>query len=790
MLEGIILNLRAEAIVVLDPFQTKAVWRQCRADEAAVAGGERLINTRNVQTTATQFHQRAGHDAHLVVQEAVTMNDEMHFIIMLLNIALIDIAHGTRPAVLGLGEADEVVLTDQFRGAFAHRFEVEWFVEAVIDDVTLIQRPARRVPDAVAVLLVDHIGNARKVFRAFNHQHFHIIRQSAVERHGHAIDRKCRFAIKRGDLPACVDTRIRARSADQPHILPYGATDDVFHHILHRPQPLAFFHLLLLPAVIKRSVVGDDHAMSWRRAVDVGQFGLFLRITIDILRRVGQLVRQRRERVRSAAAALLVPIALVCAVCIDCVVRVLHSGGSVTGMIDTMVHPGRASLAQCMRQSIRPNDRPITHSGGLNDVPQGAGGSCMLLSSLDKVSPGEVVAAAVLHPQRPEVELIRPGVTLEAPMIKRLEQMGIGRVWIRHDAMQDMDSIGLGELSESRVATFHKLRDDFSNMSNQTISSASVAEYRQAVIDLTCSLIGNKRYAGLTDQLFSAEDELFSHCSNVAYLSLLVGLQLEEYIVKNRSRLSVDEARDVTTLGIGAMLHDIGKVALSEEARAFDIMQFDAIAKELDPDDEDPTPAGYKEHPEMGYKMLRIARAPASSTQIVLCHHQRFDGRGFPDMARVTDGRRLGAQKGEGIHIFCRIVAVADTLDHLLRLFKQRGKPPIAAMHTLMHNRFDGWFDPVVVRRVLSHVPPFPVGSEVTLNTGSSAAVIAPNTQSPCRPVVRLLADGDRDERGEYPVIDLAKHPEIQVAQWTGMDVTKYQYELSGVNPQRRKKSA
>lgn len=185
--------------------------------------------------------------------------------------------------------------------------------------------------------------------------------------------------------------------------------------------------------------------------------------------------------------------------------------------------------------------------------------------------------------------------------------------------------------------------------------------------------------------------------------------------------------------------------------------------------------------------LLRGSRAPASATQVVLNHHQRFDGTGGPDMEEVTEGRQKGAQSGRQIHIFARIVAAANVLDNLLREADGSKRPPVAALHDLGGERFKGWFDPVVREVMMRRFPPFRMGSHVVLSDGRDAAVVSPSAWQPCRPAVRLLAESSRDEQGRHPTIALEKaSPQLHIAQCAGVDVTPWLFTL----PDRRRGSA
>jgi HD-GYP domain-containing protein (c-di-GMP phosphodiesterase class II) len=281
---------------------------------------------------------------------------------------------------------------------------------------------------------------------------------------------------------------------------------------------------------------------------------------------------------------------------------------------------------------------------------------------------------------------------------------------------------------------------------------------------MVCLLIGDGKYASMSDALFGSAG-LAGHSTNVAYLSILIGLELQVYIIKERPRLAAVHANDMGLLGLAGMLHDIGKTQ-------------GAPVEHHEVHGGDGHPEGYDQHTLLGYHMLRSGRASASVTQVALNHHQRFDGTGWPDMALVTGHRRQGAQAGHDIHVFGRIVGAANVLDNLLRTAAGGRVPPVAALHAFASGRFDGWFDPVVRRAALRRVPPFAVGSEVVLSDGRRAIVVAPNLVSPCRPTVRVREPGARTPDSPDPTLELQQRPELSITHFLGIDVAKWLYTV------------
>ncbi|MBX2851614.1 MAG: HD domain-containing protein [Phycisphaeraceae bacterium] len=408
----------------------------------------------------------------------------------------------------------------------------------------------------------------------------------------------------------------------------------------------------------------------------------------------------------------------------------------------------------------------------------------MLLCGIDDIQPGMAIAAAVMHPDRPETELVKPGYLLDARLIGRLKDFGVERIWIEHDATADLDKhIKIGK-SPGHQAMVETLKNSIQDAATKTISAADVLSYRQAVMDMVCELMGSPALAALAERMNRSNDgEMLRHGANVAYLSILIGLQMETYIIEQRPKLSAENAKDLTAMGIGAMLHDVGKIAeVNKTAQQMNALIEHRLMQGESGEDtaEDGTPwmsaqDAYRNHTLIGYRLLEKANAPASARQIVLTHHQRWDGGGFPEMEQVTRGRQQGTQSEEQIHIFSRIVCAADLLDHLLHDASESGRPTIAALKAFRGSEFASWMDPVIRDAVLRTVPPFAVGSHVKLSDGRSAAVIAPNELQPCRPVLRELED-DRGEAAEP--ITLSEHPDLSITHLLGEPIENYLFKL------------
>ena len=197
-------------------------------------------------------------------------------------------------------------------------------------------------------------------------------------------------------------------------------------------------------------------------------------------------------------------------------------------------------------------------------------------------------------------------------------------------------------------------------------------------------------------------------------------------------------------LGLGLVLHDVGKLTIPHEilhkpgaltSREWEIM---------------------KTHPRAGRELLADAPISPLALSIVLRHHERWNGTGYPDRLR-----------GEEIHEMSRIAAVADVYDAVT---SERVYAPAQPAHAGVRVIRDGSgtaFDPDVVEAFVRLVAPFPPGTEVQLDDGRRAIVVSVPTADLNRPLVRVVFGS-----GAPYEIDLLHTPELAIAGWELTRVT------------------
>jgi HD-GYP domain-containing protein (c-di-GMP phosphodiesterase class II) len=341
--------------------------------------------------------------------------------------------------------------------------------------------------------------------------------------------------------------------------------------------------------------------------------------------------------------------------------------------------------------------------------------------------------------------------------------MGILEVWIRHRDLEFLEEIIDEELGDRQRDVYMQVRRSFEAVMQGGAAEVDVAHFERSVGDLFHFLKSSAQSDVLLQKLDAFDNYLMSHSANMCYLALLLGMKLERYLIDQRRLKSARDAKSLVQLGLGCLLHDVGKMRVPRE-----ILNKPG---RLDRDELDEM----RRHTEHGYRMVR-GRLPAPAAQIVLNHHQRFNGEGYPGRLDHQTGEALSPPAGRQIPIFSRIAIVADVYDAATsRRCYSAAKLPVRVLHE-MRTQCRGFFDPVVEAAFYQVVPPFAIGQTVTLSDGVEAVVVDFNPEFPARPKVQCLKtpDGRRFEHPSLEEIDLALYSDLEIVSADGQDVRPY----------------
>lgn len=368
---------------------------------------------------------------------------------------------------------------------------------------------------------------------------------------------------------------------------------------------------------------------------------------------------------------------------------------------------------------------------------------------------GMVLALPVHHPVRAGHLLLKPGAVLDAKALEKLQEFKVGTLWIRYPALDYLARYISPQISAAQARLAGALSQSFDTAASGGHAALDFPVYAHAVGSLLKELIERPDACVLLNDLVVPDSPMLSHATTTCFLSLLLGLKLDAYLIAERAAAGPTRAKRVENLGVGALLHDIGMLKLSPEAQA----RWLAAGDESDPE--------WRLHVRHGFEMLRGKVAPTAAA-VALHHHQRFDGTGFPMLRRLSGGAAPLA--GRRIHVFSRIVSVAELFD---RLRNPPGAatplPAVGALRRLLAMAREGTIDPVVFRGLLTVAPAYPPGAVVRLSDGRTAVVDGWSPTEPCRPRVREVVDlaAGKLKKAE----DLRATPGVTVAEVDGIDV-------------------
>ncbi len=355
----------------------------------------------------------------------------------------------------------------------------------------------------------------------------------------------------------------------------------------------------------------------------------------------------------------------------------------------------------------------------------------MRVLSVQQLQPGTKLAQDVTtNPGGPP--LLRAGVVVNERFRRALIAAGITTVWVE-DALSEgiapTKVISEETRRQTTAAVTNALAGARTAMAKGTgLPDKAVEELTAAASAIVDEVLASPEAALHLADMMGADQYLLQHVVDVCSLGVLIAGRIfrEDGWVDPQGRRRHDgfETR-LSKLGLGLLLHDIGKLAVPPEVLN--------KPERLD----DAEWAQIRRHPELGAEMLG-QDASYLVKAVVRHHHERWDGQGYPD--------RL---EGDAIHHFARIAAVADVYDAITseRVYKRAAAPDVG--YALITRDRGTAFDPDVVAAFTRVVVPFPVGYEVLLTDGRTGLVSAVDLADPLRPTVRIPLGGGRYEEVE-----------------------------------------
>lgn len=247
---------------------------------------------------------------------------------------------------------------------------------------------------------------------------------------------------------------------------------------------------------------------------------------------------------------------------------------------------------------------------------------------------------------------------------------------------------------------------------------------KMVVSELVESIIKNPDTMIWLSHLKDKDEYTAIHSVNVCILSLTFG-----------RTLGLSEA-ELNILGLGALLLDIGKSKIP-----------DVILKKPDVLTDNECLL-VKAHAFLGYAILEESKnTPKESLEIILNHHERLDGKGYPN------GRR-----GNNISKLTRIVSIVDVFDAMTsdRCYQDAFQPQHALSE--LYNMTPDQLDKELVEGFIKCIGIYPVGSIVELNTGHTGVVVKLNETSRLKPIVGLVLSRKKEPYEKIKMLNLSSN--------------------------------
>ncbi|WP_227937126.1 HD-GYP domain-containing protein [Alkalihalobacillus deserti] len=359
----------------------------------------------------------------------------------------------------------------------------------------------------------------------------------------------------------------------------------------------------------------------------------------------------------------------------------------------------------------------------------------MRLITLDRCQPGAKLGKTIYDENRKV--LLAKGTELSDRLLAALRRYSIFTIYIDDVESEGID-IAEAIPEELRAEAVHLITEGLDALVGLNSNSAhirgmiksgrAVRSFQKIFRDIHSCLKDNRIALNLLASTKIHENYVYTHSVNVAIYAC-------QLAIENGLPL-----KNIEEIGLGAMLHDIGKMYIPLEVLN---KQGKLTKKEFEL---------IQAHSELGFDTLRkVHEIPLPASHCAFQHHERIDGTGYP--------RGL---KGDEIHRYAKIISVADVFDALTshRVYR----PPL-----LPHQAIDlldagkgTQFESKQVELFKGCVAIYPQGLSVKLNDGRTGIVSKYNYNAVGRPWVRIIGDEEQQETKPYE-IDLASNDHLSV---------------------------
>lgn len=330
-------------------------------------------------------------------------------------------------------------------------------------------------------------------------------------------------------------------------------------------------------------------------------------------------------------------------------------------------------------------------------------------------TPGAILTRDVID-VRSGVVLRQKGHILTSQSIRWLDKFLCSDIYIEENSWDKAWNVSK-EKVESYRENKEQLHSTFLQVqTGKNIDDKIIDTIKESFFE---DLSSNNIIMGCVNIVKSLDEYTYAHSLNVAMISVLIGKWMG---------LSEHQVEELFSAGL---LHDVGKYRVDQRIinknGSLTKWEYNLV----------------KKHAIEGYNIIKDNESLSDDIKEgVLCHHERIDGSGYP--------REL---VGEEIHLYGRILAIADTYDAMIseKSYRKR-QTPFEVMEAMLSESIDK-LDTKILLTFLKNMADYYIGVYVTLNTGQVGEVVFIHPHCIYRPIVKV----------DDVYYDLDTHPELKI---------------------------
>lgn len=319
--------------------------------------------------------------------------------------------------------------------------------------------------------------------------------------------------------------------------------------------------------------------------------------------------------------------------------------------------------------------------------------------SVNDCKPGMTIAEDIYNEYG--AVIIPEGTILEEYAIERVKKLGLVRIRMYDSTGEMIEASGTDLFRAQYKENLNTVKGVLHDISaGKQIDSQRVDQTTRSILS---RINENREIVSCLSEMRTIDEYLYSHSLNVALLCMLIGKWLKFDYTKLKSLIT------------SGFLHDIGKSRI-----AADILNKPGSLSDEEYEE-------IKKHTVYGYKIAETAAGVNDDIlKGILLHHEREDGSGYPF-----------SMKGENIHEFGKIIAVADVYDAMTstRVYKAKQCPfDVIEIISVDHfNTLDNKITSVFLKNIASYY----LGESVILSNDVIGEIVYINPFNISRPIIK-----------------------------------------------------